>query len=101
MRAGAQVKEPVTRQLLRTGVPGLLVASQAMGRLATSNELLLKARRLGGSPIIDAPTSWQYFAWKLEYDAERAASEITTTDLHILRGLESLSGTEMQWLGHA
>jgi hypothetical protein len=92
--------ELVAKQLLRTDIPGVVVAAQAMGRMATSNELLIKARRLGGSLIIDAPTSWQYLAWKLEYDAEREKKEDSSVELHVLRGLEELSGTEMQWLGH-
>ncbi len=80
--------------------PGILMAATAFGRMATANELLIKARRFGGSPIIDAPTSWQYFTWKLEYDAERAEEETASVDLHVLRGLQALSQNEMQWLGH-
>ena len=68
--------------------------------MATSNELLAKARRLGGSAVIDAPTSWQYFAWKLEYDAERANPDARDkSDLHVLRGLNTLAKGELQWLG--
>jgi len=48
---------------------------------------------------MDAATSWQYFVWKLEYDAERTSQEINMRDLHILRGLESLAENEMEWLG--
>jgi hypothetical protein len=79
--------------------PGLLVATQSMGRMGTSNELLIKAARFGGSPVIDAPTSWQYFAWKLEYDAERASAANAELVLHVLKGLGSLASGEMQWLG--
>ena len=42
-------------QLLGTDNPGLIVASQAFGRMYTSNELLIKAGRMKGTPIIDAP----------------------------------------------
>lgn len=85
--------------LLRTSNPGIIVASQALGRMSTSNELLIKARRLRGTPIIDAPTSWQYFVWKLEYDAENMERDSNLSDLHVLRGLQSLADSDMEWLG--
>lgn len=85
--------------ILGTDHPGILVATQALGRMGTSNELLIKARRLRGTPIIDAPTSWQFFAWKLEYDAERAHGEEYKPELHVLRGLQNLAENEMEWLG--
>lgn len=80
--------------------PGVLLALQSLGRMSVSNELLIKSRRLNGTPIIDAPTSWQYLAWKIEYDAERAEVESGTSDLHIMRGLQDLSLSEMEWIGN-
>lgn len=80
--------------------PGVVLASQALGRMSVSNEMLVKARRLNGTPIIDAPTSWQYLVWKLEYDAERAESELNSQDLHVVKGLSDLSAGEMQWIGN-
>lgn len=79
--------------------PGMILAAQSVGRMSVSNELLVKSRRLNGTPIIDAPTSWQYFAWKLEYDAAQAEHSFDTVDLHILRGLQNLGANEMVWLG--
>lgn len=80
--------------------PGIVLASQALGRMSVSNEMLVKARRLNGTPIIDAPTSWQYLVWKMEYDAERAESELKSQDLHVIKGLSDLSTGEMQWIGN-
>ncbi len=85
--------------LLGTTNPGVILASQALGRMSTSNELLVKAQRLRGTPIIDAPTSWQYFVWKLEYDAARAEAQEGLQDLHTVRGLQTLAENEMRWLG--
>lgn len=100
------IKEQVARamedqhaQLLGTNNPGVIVASQAFGRMSVSNELLIKAGRLRGTPVIDAPTSWQYLAWKIEYDAEHKERDEDIKDLHVLRGLQSLSENEMEWLG--
>jgi len=80
--------------------PGVLLASQALGRMTVSNELLIKSRRLNGTPIIDAPTSWKYLAWKMEYDSERTESKTGEHDLHIVRGLQDLAMNEMEWLGN-
>lgn len=80
--------------------PGLLLASQSLGRMSVSNELLVKSRRLNGTPVIDAPTSWQYLVWKLEYDAGRAESELESQGLHVVKGLSDLSSTDLQWLGN-
>ncbi|WP_180803132.1 hypothetical protein [Vibrio parahaemolyticus] len=80
--------------------PGLLLALQSLGRMSVSNEMLIKSRRLNGSPIIDAPTSWQYLVWKMEYDAERMENELESESLHVVKGLNDLSSGDMQWLGN-
>lgn len=94
------LQDPNHSGLLGTTNPGLIIASQGLGRMSTSNELLIKARRLRGTPIIDAPTSWQYLAWKMEYDAVHAEELEGIDQLHVVRGLQTLSGSEMQWLGN-
>ena len=104
-------KEDVSKQLqralkdpdfnpLRIESPGVMLAMLPIGRMAVSNELLIKSRRLNGTPIIEAPTSWQYLVWKMEYDAVRAEREIGTHDLHVVRGLQELGSNEMEWLGN-
>lgn len=80
--------------------PGVALASLALGRMSVSNEMLIKSRRLNGTPIIDAPTSWQYLVWKMEYDAERAESALNSQDLHVVKGLSDLSSGDMQWIGN-
>lgn len=85
--------------LLGTTNPGVILASQALGRMSTSNELLVKARRLRGTPVLDAPTSWQYLVWKLEYDAAQASEIDGLRDIHTVRGLQTLASSEMRWLG--
>lgn len=80
--------------------PGEMIALEALGRMAMSNQILVRSRALSGTPVIDAPTSWQYFSWKLEYDAEQVELEGDLKDLYILRGLQRLARDEMIWLGH-
>ncbi|EKU57120.1 hypothetical protein APD05_11815 [Acinetobacter nosocomialis] len=80
--------------------PGLLLQMQTVGRMSVSNELLLKARQLSGTPLIEAETSWQFFNWKLEYDAEKAQEYYGSENLHITKGLSDLSQTDLPWLGN-
>lgn len=87
-------------EILGTKNPGVILANLAVGRMSVSNELLIKARRLRGTPLIDAPTSWQYLAWKMEYDSTEAGIATSTRDLHITRGLQGLANGDMEWLGH-
>ncbi len=90
---------PAFSKLIGTTHPGRILASQALGRMSTSNELLVKARRLHGTPVLDAPTSWQYLVWKLEYDAGHTEAIEGLADLHVVRGLQTLADNDMQWLG--
>lgn len=78
---------------------GQYMVQMGMGRLGVCNELLYKSRQLGGVPIIDAPTSWQYFVWKLENDASIAERETNIRNLHVVKGLQELSENKMEWLG--
>lgn len=87
-------------RLMGTNNPGIILANQSVGRMSVSNELLIKSRRLRGAPIIDAPTSWQYLAWKMEYDSSEAESATNGKNLHIIRGLQDLAGGDMEWLGN-
>lgn len=89
----------MSARLLGVKNPGVIVASTGMGRMATANELLIKAHRLRGIPLIDAPTSWEYFKWKLQYDSERKYKGEDVTDLHIVKGLNHLSETDFKWIG--
>lgn len=78
---------------------GRMLAMQGYGRMSQANDLLMKSHRLRGTPLIDAPTSWEYFQWKLHYDAERMRTD-DIKNLHILKGLQNASAGEMQWLGN-
>lgn len=78
--------------------PGQLVFTNFLGRMGQANDALLKSRRVRGVPLIDAPTSWRYFNWKLQLDG----SQLEHGDkehLHCSHALTSLDGTELSWLG--
>jgi hypothetical protein len=84
--------------VLQTKHPGLIAGISCMGRMIQANEILIKSRRLNGIPIIDADTSWQFFNWKLEYDAQQFDAQ-QFEQLHVTKGLQNLAKNEMTWLG--
>jgi hypothetical protein len=77
---------------------GNLVAAQCFGRMGQATDILLKSRYLSGTPMIDAPTSWRYFNWKLEYNSALDLGD--HTPLHMVRGLQHAASTDAQWLGN-
>lgn len=77
---------------------GGLVLNQCIGRMSQATDLSWKSQSLGGVPLIDAPTSWQYYNWSLEYGA--AKDTRSNVPLHISRGMQRLADTDMQWLGN-
>lgn len=77
---------------------GGVVFNQCFGRMSQATDISWKSKSLGGVPLIEAPTSWQYYNWMLEYSAAKNPDDLVS--LHTSRGVQSLSETEMQWLGN-
>ena len=86
-------------ELMGTKNPGLIVSMLGAGRMNICNELLMKSSVVGGVPLIDAPTSWEYFKWKLEYDSERTHPNKDFSKLHVVRGITSFQNTKLNWIG--
>lgn len=78
---------------------GMSIIFSAVGRMRQANDMVLKSRHLHGSPLLDAPTSWRYFEWKLEYDAA-VLNPDNLVDFHIAQGLQSSALGQMSWLGN-
>lgn len=91
--------ESDSAKAMRTNNPGILVSMMGFGRMSVCNELLLRSSKVGGIPLIDAPTSWEYFKWKLEYDSERTYPDKDYSKLHIVKGLNGLESSKLQWIG--
>ncbi len=66
------------RQLNGGHHPGIMVAGMCYSRMAQATDILLKSRYLSGVPLIEAPTSWKYFNWKLEYNAGKMLDDLTS-----------------------
>lgn len=75
---------------------GQMVASSCFGRMRQATDLLMKSRYLGATPLIDAPTSWQYFNWKLEYNAANSSEH--RRPMQILKGLQFAASADEPWL---
>jgi len=54
-----------------SGHAGKAVQVALQGRMMQIGDLLIRSSQLRGTPLMDAPTSWQYLLWKYEYDRER------------------------------
>ena len=68
------------------------------GRMLQVNDLLVRSNQLGGTPFIDAPTSWQYFLWKYEYDQQ--ISNAVNPELKNLLAIKALQADDLTWLGN-
>jgi hypothetical protein len=66
---------------------GKMVQSTLLGRMMQANDVLFKASRFHGNPLIDAPTSWQYLLWKYEYDDNRQISRDDIRDVLITKAI--------------
>jgi hypothetical protein len=99
-------KEPLRQQVTRalTESSGLLaeadlpflVMNQTIARMMQANDVIGKSREFSGTPLMDAPTSWQYLNWKLEYDAE--LSPTTRQPMHVVHALQDVEN-KAEWLG--
>jgi hypothetical protein len=82
-------KETLPVMQLSAGA-GEAVYYSISGRMIMTNEVLLRGSRYGGSPLIDAPTSWQYLQWKYEYDShDRGDASTEKRDVLISKALGS------------
>jgi hypothetical protein len=84
--------------VLRLKRAGEVVYANTLGRMQQANDALYRSRRVRGVPILDAETSWRYFNWKLEDDAQQD-EVLNRPPFHIVRGLQHVARGEMEWLG--
>jgi hypothetical protein len=96
-----QIKRAI-EQDARAGIKptvGQMLALQCFSRMSQANDALYRSQQFHGIPLIDAPTSWKYLTWKLEYD-NRTAHGVDWVSTQIVAGLQDALGGEMQWLGN-
>jgi hypothetical protein len=71
---------------------GSIVGMAISGRMMQAADALLGSSDNGGSPLIDAPTSWQYLLWKYEYDGMPETSVHSTADMLVANAI-AVNGT--------
>jgi len=70
-----------------------------VGRMMQTNDLLLRSDRYRGTPLVDAPTSWQYLLWKYESDsAQSGVSPKGMQDIAISKAIMAEGSTEFGML---
>ena len=67
------------------------------GRMMQANDAIVRSQRFGGTILMDAKTSWQYFEWKLKHDLSNFA---VSKELHVAANLPMIAESKMQWLGN-
>jgi len=77
---------------------GASIGLHVFGRMNQANDILLKSRELSGTPILDAPTSWQHLVWKMEYGLPQELSDSKT--FRITHELLSSTEDELRWIGN-
>lgn len=77
------------------------VFASCMGRMAQALDAREKAFEFGGTPMITAPTSWEYFTWMLQYDADTAPDNIENREsMHVVRALTGTENSSLEWFGN-
>ena len=92
------IEEQITRSVLEYGIQmgrqGTVPAGEALfqvtvGRMRQANELARLSSMMGATPLITAPTSWQYLMWRYEYDAVTVAPGVNPEHLVISNAILS------------
>jgi hypothetical protein len=91
------IEEQIVRQVqmhgLQTGSgstqAGQVLFQAIVGRMRQANEIARLSSAMGATPLITAPTSWQYLIWRYEYDAAEAVPDARPQDLVISNAILS------------
>ena len=77
------------------------VFSSCVSRMGQASGAQARAESYAGCPLIQAPTSWLYYTWLLEYEA--IPSDVGGDQreaLHIVHALTSQNEMNLEWLGN-
>lgn len=81
--------------------PGLEVYTSCIGRFTQAYSAKNNAMELGGTPLINAKTSWLYYTWLLEYESMNFNIDTTSKkDFHMVHALSAGEEEGMMWLGN-
>ncbi len=81
-------------------IPGMYIFSACISRISQACAALENSISLGGTPFINAKTSWEYYTWLLEYKSETLdVDDRTNKNMHIVHALASENDNDLAWLG--
>ena len=96
----AMAENPVMPGMTKD-VAGQHVIGACMGRMPQAMAAEEAAFQFGGSPLISAPTSWNYYTWLLEYQGATARNQTGSLEAcHVARALTAEVGVNLEWLGN-
>ncbi len=78
--------------------PGRLIVDNIIGRISSATELTVKSLVISGSPLIDAPTSWEYFKLYLQNDYKYKYKNEYKENIYITNSLNKISNTPLNWI---
>ncbi len=77
------------------------VFASSIGRMPQALGAQQAAIHFGGSPLINAETSWLHFTWLLEYQGAPREDNLTNRhSMHVVRALTSEAHNNLEWLGN-
>lgn len=92
--------EPVLPGLDKN-VAGNHILKACLGRMPQAMAAQQNARHFGGTPLINAETSWLHYTWMLEYEGTPALNDPSRRQsMHVVRALVAEAGNNLQWLGN-
>jgi len=81
-------------------IAGHHVIGACIGRMPQAIAAEEAAFHFGGSPMISALTSWNYYTWLLEYQGTSARNSGGDLEAcHVARALTAETGANLEWLG--
>lgn len=94
------MKEPVLPGLDRN-IAGNYILKACLGRMPQAMATQQNAHHFGGTPLINAETSWLHYTWMLEYEGAPAPNDPRQRQsMHVVRALVAEAGNNLEWLGN-
>jgi hypothetical protein len=82
-------------------IAGHHVLGTCLGRMPQALGAQENALHFGGTPLINARTSWKYYTWLLEYESIASHDDVARkTGMHVARALVSEADQNLSWLGN-
>ncbi|WP_286075597.1 hypothetical protein [Stenotrophomonas sp. 59] len=81
--------------------PGDQIYSATVGRMPQALATAMISQQFGSTPLISARTSWEYFRWFTEYQADKDSQRAQDSKAeHITHALISQHDYNLSWLGN-